>query len=210
MRKPLAVLLIACTFPCAAQPQDYQRELKRCGIDPKPRLPLSVEAIEACTAVIDSGKATPAIVAQALVNRGDTYRMRHNDIDRALADYAQAIRIMPDFAPAFASRGSMYLFGRPEELDRAIADFSEAIRLDPASAGVVFFRGIVWSQKGDWDRAIADFDQTIRLRPTYSMAYHKRAMAKQAKGDTAGAAADLAEADRIGRQELECGGGRTC
>jgi tetratricopeptide (TPR) repeat protein len=209
MRKPLAVLLIVCAFPGAAEPQDYQRELKRCGIEPKPRLPLPVEAIEACTAVIDSGKATPGIVAQALVNRGKTYRMRHDDTDRALADYDQAIRMMPDFEPAFVARGFVYLFARPDP-DRAIADFSEAIRLDPASFAVFYLRGLAWSRKGDWDRAIADFDQTIRLRPTYDMAYRDRGMAKQAKSDTAGAAADLAEADRIGREGLECGGGRTC
>ncbi len=49
MRKPFAVLLIACAFPSSAEPQDYQGQLERCGIDPKPRLP-PMEAIEGCTA----------------------------------------------------------------------------------------------------------------------------------------------------------------
>jgi tetratricopeptide (TPR) repeat protein len=61
--------------------------------------------------------------------------MRHDDNDRALADYDQAIRMMPDFEPAFVARGFVYLFARPDP-DRAIADFSEAIRLDPASFAV--------------------------------------------------------------------------
>ena len=201
-------LLVACAFPASAQSQDYQRELERCGIDPKPRLP-PVEAIEGCTAVIDSGRAAPTIVAEALVNRGDAYRLRRNDIDRALADYDRAIRTMPDFALAFASRGFVHLFARPE-MDRAIADFDEAIRLDPRSANVFYYRGAAWSNKGEWDRAIADFDRAIRLRPTFAIAYRDRGQAKQAKGDKAGGAADLAEAERIGRQGPDCGGAVGC
>jgi tetratricopeptide (TPR) repeat protein len=204
---PLAVLLIACAFPSVAQAQDYELQLKRCGIAPKPRLPPS-EAIEGCTAVIDSGKAAPEIVAEALVNRGKAYSSA-NDYDRALADYDQAIRTMPGFAPAFVSRGFMYLFARRKP-DRAIADFDEAIRLGDASAFVFYVRGVAWSEKRDWDRAIADFDQAIRLRPTFNIAYRDRGEAKQAKGDTAGGAADLAEAERIGRLELECGGAEGC
>ena len=204
MRKLFAVLLVACAFPSFAQSQDYQQQLKRCGI-PKPPLPLPVEAIEACTAVIDSGQATPAIVAEALVNRGGVYRGRHNDIDRALADYDQAIRIMPNFASAFVTRGFAYLFERRDP-DRAITDFNEAIRLDPAPFNVFYLRGAAWSEKGDWDRAIADFDQAIRLRPTFNIAYRDRSKAKEAKGDKAGAAADLAEAERIGRESPDCEG----
>ena len=204
-RRPLydthaaALLLVACAVAGTAQAQDYAHELARCGIDPKPRLP-PMEAIEGCTGVINSGRATSRILAQAFVNRGDAYRMRGNDIDRALADYDAAIRAMPDYALAFASRGFVYLFARPQ-LDRAIGDFNEAIRLDPASANVFYFRGVAWHEKGDWDRAIADFDRAIRLRPTFAIAYRDRGQAKQAKGDKAGGAADLAEAERIGRRQ---------
>lgn len=195
---------MACGFASSAQPQDYRRELARCGIDPKPRLP-PMEAIEGCTAVISSGQASPRILAEAFLHRGDAYRLRQNDIDRALADYNEAIRVVPDFAPAFAGRGFVYLFARPQ-LDRAISDFSEAIRIDPASANVFYYRGVAWSGKGDWERAIADFDQAIRLRPTFSIAYRDRGKAKEAKGDKAGGAADRAEAERIGRQGLDCAG----
>ena len=206
--KALAVLTIACGFAGSVQSQDHQRELARCGIDPKPRLP-PMEAIEGCTAVINSGRASSRILAEAFLHRGDAYRLRQNDIDRALADYNEAIRVAPDFAPAFAARGFVYLFAKPQ-LDRAIGDFSEAIRIEPASANVFYFRGVAWSGKGDWDRAIADFDQAIRLRPTFSNAYRDRGKAKEAKGDRMGAAADQAEAERIGRQGTDCGGAAGC
>jgi len=120
--------------------------------------------------VINSGKATAAILAEAFVSRGDAYRLRENDIDRALADYDQAIRLKPDFALAFASRGFVYLFAR-RRLDQAVADFNEAIRTDPASANVFYYRGVAWSGKGLWDRAIDDFSEAIRLRPTFSASH---------------------------------------
>ena len=208
MTRPLAVLVVAFALPSAASSQDYQQQLARCGIDPKPRLP-PVEAIEGCSAVINSGRATAAILAEAFVNRGDAYRLRENDIDRALADYDQAIRLKPDFALAFASRGFVYLFAR-RRLDQAVADFNEAIRTDPASANVFYYRGVAWSGKGLWDRAIGDFSEAIRLRPTFSIAYRDRGKAKQANGDTAGGAADLAEAERIGRQSPDCIGAAGC
>lgn len=208
MRNAFTIPLMACAFSTTAAAQDYRRELERCGIDPVPRLP-PIEAIEGCTAVIDSGRASARVLAEALVNRGDAYRLRRNDIDRALADYNAAIRVAPDFARAFASRGFVHLFARPQ-LDRAVVDFSEAIRIDPGSALVLYYRGVAWSGKRDWDRAIADFDQAIRLRPAFSIAYRDRGKAREAKGDRAGAAADQAEAERLGRQEPDCGGAAGC
>ena len=208
MRNAFTIPLMACAFATAAAAQDYRRELERCGIDPAPRLP-PIEAIEGCTAVIDSGRASARVLAEALVNRGDAFRLRRNDIDRALADYDAAIRVAPDFARAFVSRGFVHLFARPQ-LDRAIGDFSEAISIDPDSALALYYRGVAWSGKRDWDRAIADFDQAIRLRPAFSVAYRDRGKARDAKGDRAGAAADQAEAERIGRQGPDCGAAAGC
>ena len=42
--------------------------------------------------------------------------------NKAIADYAKAIRLDPNYALAYYSRGSAYL-------DKAIADYSEGIRL---------------------------------------------------------------------------------
>src|SRR5262249_15219124 len=67
----------------------------------------------------------------ALVRQGDT-SVNNRDYDRAIADYSDAIRLIPTNAPAFFARGNAYASkGDP---DRAISDFSEAIRLDPQHA----------------------------------------------------------------------------
>jgi tetratricopeptide (TPR) repeat protein len=193
----------------ATSAQDYKLQRDRCGLDTTRRLPPGPEAIEACTAVINSGKETPKILALALVNRGNAYRIGDRNIDRAIDDYTQAIRLQPDFALAFASRGFTYLFEK-RSLERAIEDFDEAIRLDPTFANVFYYRGVAYADKGAFDRAIADFDQAIRLRPNFSIAYRDRGQAKHARGDRAGGDADLAEAERIGSREPACTGGVGC
>jgi tetratricopeptide (TPR) repeat protein len=212
MTKPLAFLFLTALLAglavgTAAQDGALQRE--RCGLDPQRRLPPGPDAIKACTAVLESGKETPRTQAQALVNRGNAWRMRERNIDRAIDDYTQAIRLQPDFATAFASRGFTWLFDRHDP-DRAIADFNQALRLDPTTAYVFYYRAVAYSDKGELDRAIADFDQAIRLMPQFAIAWRDRGKARQAKGDQAGGAADIAEAERIGRQQPLCEGAVGC
>lgn len=208
MTKRLSLILAAGVFAslsCVAQAQDYQLQWERCGLDPKRRLPPGPEAIEGCTAVIQAGRETPRIIAEAFVNRGNEYRMRERAIDRAIEDYNQAIRLQPDFALAFATRGFAYLFDK-RELDRAIQDFDTALRLDPQFANVFYYRGVARSEKGQHELAIKDFDQAIRLRPTFAVAWRDRGQAKIALGDQAGGKADLDEAERVGRLTPECSG----
>lgn len=202
-----AALLAGLALGASADDGAFERE--RCGLDPQRRLPPGPEALEACTAVINAAKDSPRVLAQAYLNRGNAWRMRERNIDRALDDYAQAIRLQPDFALAFATRGFAWQYEK-RDLDRAITDFNEALRLDSASASFFYYRGTAWLDKGEFDRAIADFDQAIRLRPDFAIAWRDRGKARQAKGDHAGGATDLAEAERIGRQQPACEGVAGC
>jgi tetratricopeptide (TPR) repeat protein len=192
-------------LPGAVQAQGYKLQRERCGVEATRHSLPDPDAIADCTAVIESRTETPEVLARAYVNRGDAYRLRERNIDRAIADYNQAIQLQPNFALAFADRGFTYLFERHDQL-RAIEDFNQAIRLDPMSANVFYYRGTAYFDKGELERAIADFDQAIRLRPNFSIAYRDRGQAKIARGDRAGGDADLAEAERIGSREPACGG----
>jgi tetratricopeptide (TPR) repeat protein len=51
------------------------------------------------------------------------------DIDRAIADFTQVIRLNPTDAMAYNNRGKAYT--DKKDYARAIADFTEALRLDP-------------------------------------------------------------------------------
>jgi tetratricopeptide (TPR) repeat protein len=127
-------------------------------------------AIEPCTSAIKSGKYKDHDLAVLYVNRGILYQ-DVGDLDRAMADLTEAIRLDPKYAEAYYNRGEVWLDAR--EFDRAIADYSEAIRLDPKHAKAYVGRGVTWQRKGDLDRAIADFTEAIRLDPNYAAAYRE-------------------------------------
>jgi tetratricopeptide (TPR) repeat protein len=78
--------------------------------------------IKGCSAVIASGRATRDILAIAHSNRGSAYHTK-GDLDRAAADYTEAIGFNPKYTPAYAGRGYVYVL--KDDCDRAIADFPQ-------------------------------------------------------------------------------------
>ncbi len=147
-----------------------------------------------CTQSINSGKWKGRDQAANYTNRGNGYRDK-NDLDHAIADFNEAIRLDPKLAMAFLGRG--IAFSDKGDNDRAIADFNEVIRLDPKFARAFLGRGIVFSDKGDLDRAIADYSEAIRLDPKDATAFLGRGVAYRAKGDNDRAIADHSEAIRL-------------
>ena len=84
------------------------------------------------------------------------------ELDKAIENYSEAIRLAPENADAFNNRGVAW--DDKGEYDKAIADYSEAIRLDPKGADAYNNRGIAWKNIGDGDKANADFAEAKRLR----------------------------------------------
>ena len=128
------------------------------------------------------------------MNRGIAYDHKGED-DRAITDYAEAIRLEPKDPDAYIRRGDVY--NRKGDYDRAIADYGEAIRFDPQNAHAYTRRGNVYSGKGDYNRAIADLGQAVRLNPKHTIAYLIRGVAYIKKGDYDRAIADLEQAVRL-------------
>src|SRR5579871_3094773 len=151
-------------------------------------------AIAACSRAIASGEFTGEELAAIYVNRGIEHKRKHG-LDRAIADYDQALQIDPNNSRTYTVRGIAW--DAKGDLDRAIADYDRAIRLDPQNADAYSVRGIAWQAKDDLDRAIADFDQAIRLDPKDTKVYALRGIAWDAKGDLDRAIADFDQAIRI-------------
>jgi tetratricopeptide (TPR) repeat protein len=128
------------------------------------------------------------------VSRGDASRNR-GEWDRAIAEYAAALREDPNSAMAYHGRGKAYYNKRM--YDQAIADYTQAIRLDPNYVYAYSSRALVYRYKGDWNRAIADYTQAIRLDPNYVYAYNNRGDAYSAKGDEDRAIADFTQVIRL-------------
>jgi Flp pilus assembly protein TadD len=127
-------------------------------------------------------------------SRGFAYGAR-GDIERAIAEYTEAIRFDPRYPIAYNNRGVAY--GAKGDNDHAIADYTEAIRLDSKYATFHNNRGLAYAAKGDNDHAIADYTEAIRLDPKLANAYDNRGRAYRAKGQNDRAVRDFKDAIRL-------------
>jgi len=151
-------------------------------------------AIAACTRAISSGRLNVHDLAVTYYNRSGEYG-RKGDIDRAIADSTEAIRLAPHYPAALTNRGTAY-HAKGDD-DRAIADFNEAIRLDPTYEDAFVNRANAFQAKGDTDRAIADLTEAIRLDPKDAIAYNNRANMYARKNDYDRAIADYDQAIKL-------------
>ena len=89
------------------------------------------EKVAACSAVIDAKRETGSKLAAAYCFRGHALTEKRQ-LDAALADLNESIRLDPASACALTNRGRVYAFKR--NLDRAAADYGEVIKLAPTDA----------------------------------------------------------------------------
>jgi tetratricopeptide (TPR) repeat protein len=114
--------------------------------------------------------AEPAESAQAF-KRGYAAHLA-GDLERAAADYTEAIRLNPKSVRAYNNRAVVYQ--SQGDLERAIADFSAAIRLDPTSSRAYQSRAAAYETQGDLAKADADLAEARRVyRPKYDTIAHK-------------------------------------
>jgi len=133
------------------------------------------DRITACTALIDSGRYQAANLAILHHDRGIAVRAK-GDIAGAIGDFTEAIKLNPDYARAYADRGSARLMQR--DLDGAIADLDRrhqcAVGADegPFADGRAVLGGAIVvtgdRPRPDVDAAanlrVAQISQVIRLR----------------------------------------------
>ena len=152
------------------------------------------ETIQGCDAVIRWARETPRDAAAAFYNRGMAYRSQ-GKLDRAIADYDEALKLKPAFADAWNERGVAHR--QKGDHARAVADFDEAIRLKPDLLDAWFNRAGAWSSLRRFDRAIADLDHVLQVQPADAEALMARGEVRRAAGDVAGGDADIAAAKRL-------------
>jgi tetratricopeptide (TPR) repeat protein len=152
--------------------------------------------VAACTAVIQAGEEPPQSLALAFSNRGHAYRIK-GDYARALQDFNEAIRRVPNLATALNGRGLTW--GAMHDYDRAIADFNEAIGHAPTFAVALVNRANVYRIAGRTEQAMHDYDEALRLDPTLVFAYLSRGRAYRIAGDAERALADFDDAIRLKR-----------
>jgi tetratricopeptide (TPR) repeat protein len=160
--------------------------------------PAPAADVAAAQRKIEQAAAEPAPTEADLTAEGylsQSLKRDENDLDGKIADYAQAIRLKPDYADAYFGMGGMrHIQG---DYVRAIADYDEALRLKPDFAAAYVCRGITRYAQGDVVGALADYDKALRLKPDDAYAYINRGFVRHVQGDYVRAIADYDEALRL-------------
>ncbi|UZE46784.1 tetratricopeptide repeat protein [Rhodopseudomonas sp. P2A-2r] len=151
--------------------------------------------IRGCTAVIEAGQRMLGQLVAAYNNRGVAFRS-NGEIDRAIEDYDQAIRLQPEYYVAVNNRGVAFM--NKGELDRAIADFDRTIQLKPDYLAAFHNRAVALGRKDQFERSIADYDVLLKDDTKNVALFHERGSMKAKMGDQAGADADFRRAASAG------------
>jgi lipoprotein NlpI len=151
-------------------------------------------AIQHCTRAIDSKHYSGVQLSRLHYNRG----LEHSGLgrqDRAIADYDEAIRLVPQYGDAYLARGNAR--GLKNDSDGAIADFDAALNINPKDRSALGSRAFEWTMKGDYARAIADQDAVIRLDAKSTLAWFARGRERFYAGDFKSSIADLQQAMKL-------------
>lgn len=178
-----SALLLAVHASAPANAQGYPQVNRWCYGEATP-----ARTIQGCNTVIRWARETPRDTGTAFYNRGLALAAT-GQLDRAIHDYGQAIRLRPDLADAYNNRGIAWRLKGDDA--RALEDFDQALRLEPGDVDALYNRGLVLTGLGQYDRAIAEFDSLLRLQPDDSDAVAARGMAWLRKGDSGRALQDF-------------------
>jgi tetratricopeptide (TPR) repeat protein len=171
---------------------------------------VSAEHAAAAGRIAQDARRQPAVTANALAAqaRFEEGEMLYDEgnTEAALVRYTAAIRLKPDFAEAFYSRGCAY--SGSGDHGQAINDFSEAMRLMPRMQEAFNARASSYYAQKDNQRALADFGEAIRLNPDYAQAFKNRSLVYRDMKNYDRALADLDNAGRLDPENAEIRFGR--
>lgn len=158
MRRAVALgSLLLVAGAAAAEAQSYRQFSRWCYGEATPD-----QTIKGCNAVIRWAREAARDTGTAFYNRGLALAAK-GEIDRAIGDYDQAIRLRPDLADAYNNRGLAWrLKGDPA---RALQDFDAALRLNPGDLDTLYNRGLAFSDLKQYERALAEFGGLLQRRP---------------------------------------------
>lgn len=116
------------------------------------------QRLAGCSAVLQANPSD----AVALANRGEAFR-RKGDAERAVADFANSLELVPDNDRDFYACANMYFDAHDYAL--ALADYDRAIKANASYAGVFNDRCMTHAILGQLQEALTDREQSLRMHP---------------------------------------------
>ncbi|NCP03174.1 MAG: tetratricopeptide repeat protein [Deltaproteobacteria bacterium] len=98
-----------------------------------------------------------------------SYYEKKGEQEQALSHYKQAVKINPDFPPAWNNMGNIY--GRMNLFDKAMEMYEMALRINPGFDMPHVNIGHIYLQQGMPDRAIPELDKAIEVNPANAEAH---------------------------------------
>ena len=206
----LCLALVSRAPPAAAQTPSAEMQQKIEWCEGRNGA-MSELRVEACTALIQSGRLTGAELGAAFRNRcwatltlGFTVKSKGQE---ALADCDEALRLMPNDGKAIYTRAAVY--ARMRDHDRAIEEYTRLIALAPWSINGLNNRAREYMLVGKYDLAIEDFTRSIEQNRTITSdspdtltvvtTLSNRCLVNGLAGRFEAALKDCDEAERLGR-----------
>ncbi|WP_315833792.1 caspase family protein [Bradyrhizobium prioriisuperbiae] len=118
------------------------------------------EAIADCTQAIALGNPALVNAASGYQNRATVY-FKMGNLDRALTDYDQSIRLDPKNAGALSERSDVWR--AKGDLERAQQDADDALRFNPDLAKLHTSRGLILEARGNAAGAREDYKAALAL-----------------------------------------------
>ena len=109
-------------------------------------------------------------------NRANFYRDQ-GKIPQALNDYSEVIKLKPNNAGPYNSRGKLY-FNSSDRRDwpKAKSDYEMAVSLEPDNAEYLTNLGAIYAKMGDQNNALRNFSQAVERNPDHAVAYLNRSI----------------------------------
>ena len=123
---------------------------------------------------------------------------RIGEDDRALADAASLIRLLPDDPRPYLERAFMWQLSG--QLTKAIDDATTAIRLSPRLARAYERRAEIWELCDSFEKAVVDYSMIVKLAGTH------RGQKERALGRRAAAYRRLGSFDKALNSSVQTGG----
>jgi Flp pilus assembly protein TadD len=120
---------------------------------------------------------------------------RKGQMDEAIRQYQEAIRLNPAYADAHYNLG--VALEKKGQMDEAINQYQETIRLKPDHALAHNNLGVTLGKKGQPDEAIRQLQEAIRLKPDYADAHYNLGIVLGRKGQLDEAIRQYQEALRL-------------
>jgi Flp pilus assembly protein TadD len=123
------------------------------------------------------------------------------NLERAVAHFAESVRLQPKSPAAHYNRGTALLaLGKREDARR---DFDLALQLDPDYANAYRRLGIMYQEDGRLEEAVANYRQAILRSPNDATLHHRLGMTLSLQGDFADGIAQYRQALGISPGEVD-------